>query len=216
MRIPNFIRLIAAGLFVWASILGLVGLAGALWPETMSGPATGTSVMAGLGFGLLMFVLSLVTVVLFNRGGWSYVSGKDPGALVREWEENGLLDSSSYRAIRAFQVEEYGDEGLTFFLELDDHTVLYLNGQYLYEYEEIVDDVEAPIPRRFPNTEFIVRTYRPGAYVVDLICSGEAFEPEVVTSHSSDWGVLDDHTVITSKSYEELKAERLARQSSHE
>jgi hypothetical protein len=136
--------------------------------------------------------------------------------LLREWEEQGLLESTEYKATRAFQLEEWEDEGLHFFLELEDGSVLYLNGQYLYEYEEIVDDVEVPIPRRFPCTDFTVKRHRRSGDLADLICRGDAFEPETVAPPFDDaeyrrGAVPEDGQVIRDRSYDEIKRERLAR-----
>lgn len=76
--------------------------------------------------------------------------------------------SEAYRVKRAFQVEEFEDEGSHYYIELDDRRVLFLSGQYLYDY-----DSEDP-PRAFPCTEFVVRRHRTKGYVVDISLSGNS------------------------------------------
>jgi hypothetical protein len=53
---------------------------------------------------------------------------------VRKLEKHGMLLSRAYEARRAFQVEELDEEGLHYFIELEDHGTLFLSGQYLYNY----------------------------------------------------------------------------------
>jgi hypothetical protein len=116
-----------------------------------------------------------------------------------------LLVSQSYVALRVFQVEEVEDEGLHYYLELDDGTVLFLSGDYLY-------DDETP---NFPCSRFTIRRHRDHGYVFDLQCDGEALQPEVVAppftadDHDHD-RVPDDGTILTTP-YDELKRERLSR-----
>ncbi len=153
-----------------------------------------------------------VLVVTAIASGSLLLMGKrrPPPMTLREMEEKGLLVSTDYRAVRAFAVEEFEDEGPHYFLELDDSAVLYLNGQYLYDYEPIDDDPEANQPRRFPCTEFTVRRHREGGYVVDLVCRGRVLEPEVVAPHFSParlrWSELPgDGQVFRDRPYDDLK-----------
>ena len=72
-----------------------------------------------------------------------------------------LIVDTPFQATRAFGVEDYGDEGSHYFLELADGSgILALCGQYLYAYEPITDDPELNQPRRFPCTSFTVRRHR--------------------------------------------------------
>ena len=89
---------------------------------------------------------------------------------VRRLEAAGLIESTDYRATRAFEVKEFEDEGPHYFLELDDGRVLYLSGQYLYEYEPRTG--KSPKPRQFPCTDFIVRRHRIELYGIEVICRG--------------------------------------------
>ena len=47
---------------------------------------------------------------------------------IEESEGQGLLLTEEYQATRAFQLDEWEDEGSHYFVELRDGSVLYLNG----------------------------------------------------------------------------------------
>lgn len=126
----------------------------------------------------------------------------------------GLLISESFRARRAFQVEEFDDEGSHYFVELEDERVLYLSGQCLYEYEPITDDSELNQPRRFPCSLFTVRRHKNDGCLIDIVCSGEVLEPEFVAPHFDKIDVKrglipEDGQIFRDKTYEQLKCERL-------
>jgi hypothetical protein len=119
-------RLIGAGLFVCADMLLLVVLLG-----NQKAP----SWLVGSGIAIVMLSLMVVALWLFNPK-WSDPFGRRTAEEHRRaLEELGLLESTTFRATRAFGVEEVEDEGLHFFLELTDGRVLFLSGQYLYDYE---------------------------------------------------------------------------------
>ena len=80
-------------------------------------------------------------------------------------------------------MEEFEDEGLHYFVELDDGSVLYLTGQMLWDYgpmSEGDEDDEFPHYRQFPCTEFEVLRHAREGYIVELVCRGKVLEPEVV------------------------------------
>jgi hypothetical protein len=90
-------------------------------------------------------------------------------------EAQGLLQSTSFRADRAFRVDGFEQQGPHYFIELEDGAgVLHLCGAYLYDYEPIDGAL-----RHFPCTQFTVRRHAGLGYVVDLICGGLVIEPEV-------------------------------------
>ncbi len=61
----------------------------------------------------------------------------------------GLAEVQTFRTRECYQVEEFEDEGCSYYLHLEDGSVLFLSGQYLYEPAE---------KKSFPCTEFdIVR-----------------------------------------------------------
>lgn len=96
--------------------------------------------------------------------------------------------------------------------------VLFLSGQYLYDYEPISDDPELNQPRSFPCTEFTVRKHKTEGYVVDVLCGGSALEPEVMAPPFGEEflqpnGVPEDGQVISNATYDDLKREHLRRAS---
>jgi hypothetical protein len=89
-------------------------------------------------------------------------------------------EADGLRATRAFGVEEFEDEGLHYFLELADGRVLFVSGQYLYDYEPSSDDPETTQARSFPCTEFTVQRHKKEGYVVEILRGGTVLEPEVM------------------------------------
>lgn len=201
-------RVVLAGLFVVMGMLAVVGALGALGVlDSSYGWA------ANIGILPLVFLLTAFAVWLFSPRHAG--SGKTHEEYIRELEEQGLILDEHYRATRAFAVEEFEDEGSTYYVELADGRVLFLQGQYLYDYEPIEDDPEYNQPRTFPCTEFTLRRHREKGHIVDLLCAGRVFEPEITAPHfgeeiySPDFP--QDGDIIAGQTYDELKADRLAR-----
>jgi len=204
------VKLVGAGLFVVGGMFGLVLLLDAVnvlaWlPVWLVGAFMG---LALLGFGV-------VALGLFGQ--------KPPDAPEitpeehrRRLEAQGLVEPTDFRATRSFGVEEFEDEGLHYYLELTDGTVLFLSGQYLYDYEP---DPKSNRPRSFPCTEFTVRRHKRDGYVVAIECRGEVLEPEVMAPpfNTMDWEhqVPSDGEILTDAPYETLKQHRAAPQPSH-
>ena len=160
---------------------------------------------------ILLLAFAIVTVgmlYLFNVGN-KLPRGRTNADLIQELEAKGLLASAAYTATRAFAVAEFEDEGPHYFLELSGGGVLYLTGQYLYEYEPAKDQ-----PRRFPCTAFTVCWDQEKGYTVGIVCHGDVLEPEL---NAPAFGLEDlmnvelweDRNVFREKSYEEIKAERM-------
>lgn len=202
-------RVIGAGLFVFTSVLALVAILGSHGgmdrvPSWVMGPAIALSMLA-------LMVLSLW---LFNPRGSDPFGRKTAEEHLRELEQLGLLEPATFTVTRAFGVEEFEDEGLHYFLELADGRVLFLSGQYLYDYEPILDDSELHQPRSFPCTEFTVRRHRKERYVIDVLCGGTVLEPEVMAPPFGKqvWKagrVPDDGQIISDVSYDDLKREHV-------
>jgi hypothetical protein len=205
--IPDSMRVVAAGVLIWLAVIAVLNLLGENIERIP--PWIG-----GGGMAALMIGLCLVFVWLFNLKGSGFLGGKTAAEHIGELERLGLVADQSFRAVRAFGVEEYEDEGLHYFLELEDGRVLFLSGQYLYDYEPILDSPEQNCPRRFPCTEFTVRRHRVEGYVVDLVCGGVVLAPETM-ARPFDPGDMDrdrfpgDGTLIADTDYESLKRERL-------
>lgn len=164
---------------------------------------------------LLAFAIAIIAAMfLFNpRGSRPSFSGRNMSEHLENLERDGILVRDAYTARRAFEVEEYDDEGLHYFLELTNGEVLYLTGQALYEFlpnEGDEEDLQPPQSRRFPCTEFELLRHRTEGYVADIVCKGDVLTPEVVLPHDKmpEWsrGGLLDLDVIRDIPYEQLKA----------
>ena len=164
----------------------------------------------GCGMAILFIVLIATAPVLFNPSWQRRGYVKSEEEQIRELEQKGLLVPTDFDAVRAFQVEEFEDEGLHYFIELEGGSVLYLTGQYLYDYEAIEDEEEFHQPKSFPCTRFTVRRHRDEGFVVDILCRGDLLEPESVgpAFQREDYRrgrVSEDGDVITGESFDELK-----------
>jgi hypothetical protein len=69
----------------------------------------------------------------------------------------GTATCFTFDVVDALRVEELEDEGSAYYLKLADGRVLFLQGQYLYEYEARDEDEDGnPAPARFPADRFTV------------------------------------------------------------
>jgi hypothetical protein len=198
-------RLLVAALFVIGSTFAAVALVMA------SGIGEHAPLLVGLALGLLFILLSFAAVYLFNPWWVNPLGLMKPEEVLRRLEEKGLLVSSDFQARRAFGVREFEDEGLHYFLELADGRVLFLSGQYLYDYEPIEDDLERKEPRRFPCTDFTIRRHKTEGYVVEIICRGTVLEPEFFAlpfPKQKGWSghIPQDGELISDTTYDALKA----------
>jgi hypothetical protein len=200
-------RLLGAGAFLTAGI-GLV----AIGMPTSLGRDFPPELIA-VGMLIALTVLWQVTKALFHPFGPPETAEQRMVRQRRELEEQGLLEFADFRAQRAFEVAELEDEGLHFFLELEDGAVLYLNGQYLYDYAPD-DEPESSQKRLFPCTEFTIARHRLRGYPVDITCRGHVLAPECLAPPFS----LDDYEEseapqdgdVLRRSYDDIKSERLS------
>jgi hypothetical protein len=168
--------------------------------------------LSGVGI-LIGFCLSLVlTNKLVNAQGtnfWSLARAPEPGE--QSGQQEGLLLSTAYQATRAFQVEEFKEEGLHYFIELHDGSILHMNGRYLADLGPRRLFSLFARPRKFPCIDFIVRRDREEGFVVDVQCRGPVLEPEIhlppFTEQDFRNALLpQDGDIITTRTYDELKS----------
>ena len=204
-------RLLLAGLFVFLGLMVGVMALSVLFPN--GHPIWLMSIIMVL----LLFGLVGGALALFNTRG-SFLETQRSRLKIEETikklQAQNDLDSETYRARRAFQVKEFEDEGSHYFIELEDGGVLFLSGQYLYDYEPIAKNGPIVQSRRFPATRFTIRRHKALRYVLDIVCEGVALEPEVLAPSFDvdDFGsdrIPSDGQVIKTGTYDELKAERL-------
>jgi hypothetical protein len=202
-KFPDWVRLLLAGVFVYAGVLGAVVLVSVVWPN----PPFWLIVPVGP---IVLFIAVILALIVFNAPGAWRRKRYDPVLHANELEAQGLLAVESYKATRCFQVEEFEDEGSHYFLEIEDRRVLFLSGQYLWSYEPVVKKSEIVELRKFPNTEFVLRRHRAARYVVDILCNGVAMEPELVVPSFSadDFGtdrIPEDGQIFADKTFDQLK-----------
>jgi hypothetical protein len=201
----ELLKLIFAGVLVTFGIFAGV---------VFIGPPDPCSMWEGMVYLLFIFVwMGLVlfaVMAIFNGRSVLTLGYKTHAQYIRELEEKGLLELEQFRAKRCFQVEEYEDEGLHYFIELEDGTVLFVSGQYLYEYDPDPDD--AISTRTFPCDYFTLRSHKQNGHVIDILCHGVPTDPELVVD-SLNWNqysssdMLHDGKIIADRSYAEIRNE---------
>lgn len=212
-----FLKLIAGTVFV----LTLIGLTCwmitsdkviAVIPQSWQLPGLVCLLVAVFVMGV-----ELATVILSPRSSTPFgiLGLKRKDYTIEALNAQGLLVQQTFHARRAFAVEEWEDEGIQYFVELADQSVLFLQGQYLYDFEPITDDPELNQPRSFPCTEFVISRDQNDDYFFQLDCKGPAFEPECTAPAFSrkdcrQGRVPDNGEIISGISYDELKRQRLA------
>ena len=155
----------------------------------------------GIIMAVWMLILIVGTLIIFNYRR-PMPKGESAAEQLQKLAEQGMLIKTDYRARRAFSVEEFEDEGLHFFIELDDGGILYLNGQYLYDYQQ------------FPRTEFTISRHREAGWVADIECCGTVIAVDALglsfsKSHFKAGLVPDDGEIWRHRSFEQLKADIL-------
>ena len=199
-------RLLVAALSFFISFFLLTSACIALLPA--DAPQWQTNAGIFLGFILSLFITNKLANVQ-GTNFWSLRRAPEPSE--QPQQRDGLLVSTTYRATRYFEVEESHEEGPHYFIELHDESVLYMNGRYLSAFGPSTFLHLISYPRKFPCTEFVVIRDRYENNVADIRCGGSVLEPELVAPPFEErdlQGVmtLKDGEIITSRSYEEMKA----------
>ncbi|HEX4351085.1 MAG TPA: hypothetical protein VH251_11890 [Verrucomicrobiae bacterium] len=151
------------------------------------------------------FVIVGVAMFLLTRRALPRVENLS----LEEMEKLGLLAHEGYQAKRAFQVEEVEDEGVQYFIELRNGTVLFLCGQYLYDYEPADGDARTKQPRKFPCTEFSVLRHKQHGWIVDIEPGGTVLEPECEAPPFGGEEPPADGDIISDRSYDEIKRDMM-------
>ena len=162
----------------------------------------------------MLFLLCVAVLALITK--WLLRKQMTAAEYLEKLEAQDLVQADHYRAKRAFQITSWANEGPHYFIELADGSVLYLNGDKLYDYEPMRDDPELNQARQFPCTEFTVRKHRTRNFLLELICAGEVLEPEIIhqLQHRKEYLSLIDlklNSILPNYTYDQIKAERLRR-----
>jgi hypothetical protein len=191
-------RLLLAAVVFFASASALVGGFMALIPPDASELLITVGVLTAIAISLVL------TNKLANAPGtnfWSFRKAPDPEAEEQDDDES-LTVAAEYRAVRWFRVEGARGEGPQYFIELQDRSVLHLQGTYL-------DPYDSRKTRRFPSALFVMRRDRYDGTVVDIRCRGVVLEPELTVKHfrtaEGSEERLQDGEIVANRTYEECK-----------
>ena len=199
----RLIRLLLAGIAVYVTMalvgVGLIQLIPTLHPA-----------VAGISAAVAGVIVGALALRLFNSPQTHPLGLKSIEQQIADLEAKGLVRHDAFVARRAFQVEEFEDEGSHYFIELEDGSVLFLSGQYLYEHE-----ADFAGRRHFPCSQFEVRRHRHEGYALDIVCDGKVIEPEVLAppfreDDDREQRIRKDGQIIRDKTYEHIRDDRLA------
>jgi hypothetical protein len=195
----RFLRLLLASLIAFGAMLGAAVFAFEVLPKNTP------PIVIGIGAAVVLIGVALLMLFLFNRGQPKV----PPGPTLEQLKAEGLMVSEDYKAKRAFEVEEFEDEGRSFFIELADGAVLFLSGQYLYDCGQ--DKTDSDHLHSFPNTDFTILRHRTKFYVLDIICRGSLLKPELIAPpFGPDYYDSDtapgDGDVIRDRTYDDFKS----------
>jgi hypothetical protein len=112
-------RKVLAGLFVFAGMLAWLALIDRIWGDN----APSWTMVPFVG--LYMPMVFALAYFLFNLGlprPWSPTAAD----IARRLDEQGLLVAEQFRAVRALEVDEFEDEGFSYFIELESGVILFL------------------------------------------------------------------------------------------
>ena len=121
-------------------------------------------------FLIIILVIWICISVALSR--WQKGRQANVYAALRDRAATEVAHVYSFSAIDAIQVEEFEDEGSSYFLRLANGEVLFLTGQYLYDYEE---------SRRFPCSDFDVVRRSGLDYVLEVVCRGKYITPSKIS-----------------------------------
>ena len=195
--------------FLWLLFWGIASFIASL---ILTGLICATlNITDGITIGAIFFALWLVIWGVAQRHNLFPPRGKESEAKsIAELEKTGVLQRERFRAIRAFAVEEFEDEGSQYFIELEDKRVLFLIGQYLWFCEPFDNSPLYSAPRTFPCTEFEILRHQITKDVWEINCLGTVIEPECTAPHFTDIDQIpEDGTIISDRSYDGIKMERM-------
>lgn len=86
--------------------------------------------------------------------------------------DSGIAEVVTFDAKQAIKIDEFEDEGIGYYMDLGDGKVLFLQGQYLYEYDE---------ENKFPCTRFTISRTTYSHWFLDMKCEGDYIPPVCVS-----------------------------------
>ena len=194
---------VVSTLFVFMLVFGV----GTLLVRWISGPPGGATLAVLAAIAASLALWALVTV----RRGIGRVLAQARSQYARDLAA-GQAECSTYEVVDALRVEEAEDEGSAYYLKLADGRVLFLAGQYLYEYEAGEDEDEKSTPARFPCRRFTLARAPESRLFFDLTDLGAPFPPSgtlpaFTTDEHRAGSVPRDGAVLT-LDFERLRTKR--------
>lgn len=127
----------------------------------------------------LVLVITLqiigIVIVLVIMKRWGEI---DRNANIEREIKEGKAQIVRITTNKAIKREDLGDFGSGFYLKIDDHQTLFLQGQYLDDFQDL---------KKFPNSEFeMIKTKLFGNDMIDMKFYGEYLEPEKVLKPFSE------------------------------
>lgn len=152
------------------------------------------------------WVVGLIALVV--GAGFLWWLTREPS--LEQQARRGLTDDVAYRAKRCLQLEDVGDHGPLYLVELDSGEALYVGGQWLAHLEPVDDEPDPAenAPRRFPCTEFVAVRRKTDREILDLRCGGQPLHPEAIKKFFDElpgFEVPESGDVLPSGAYEDLK-----------
>jgi len=184
----------------WYFQIPLLSLAGIPLGHLFSRPILASILISG-GLYLSLLLAASLLMPLYR-----YLCSKMRTASERKRDADlagGVADVFTYEATEVLRVAEKEDEGSHYFLHLADGSVLYLTGQYLYEYE-------SRKRKKFPSTRFDIVVAPQSRLVLRIISRGEYLEPvknlKPFRPELYQAGEVPDDLEIVSISWDEIEA----------
>ena len=150
---------------------------------------------------------ALATATLASVGWYVWIQRRErmmlrfAADLARRENAAGHVHSTIYVIRDAVAVEEYEDEGRSFFLLLDEGGTLFLSGQYLYE----------PVENGFPWESFEIVRVVSGGWVLRVVPLGARVTPSRTrgpfSGHELESGAVPADGTIENRDFDALKAE---------
>ena len=149
---------------------------------------------------------AVATAIVASVAWYVWIQGKarrdlgDRAAVLAREAAVGHVRSTIYKVTDAVAVEEREDEGLSYYLLLDDGRTLFLSGQYLYE----------PADNGFPWESFELVHASSGSWVLRVVALGPRLNPSVTrgpfVDHERSSGSIAADGTIEQRDFNALKA----------
>lgn len=150
------------------------------------------NVIARLTSGFTLYVLSISPTLLLGtilyRTSKKWTGGPALRKNIREDLKNGVARVDTYSVLEAVEIDEQEDEGVGYFLKLEDSRVVFVQSQEVVSWKR----------RGFPWTRFKVRTAPVSGRFLGIRKDGERLKPSMVRAPLS----LDEYKLLNPKSKE--------------